>query len=223
MIKKTLTMKKTNNKYNFQDTCPSTQNYENYINNTGDQLFINAFNKHLANCELCNEAMQGYKNAGIKGLSELLNNQSEKFSPNKKGIAKYTIGILKYAASIIILLGITAIYLNQQNSSLINSEALSFDYNLLINSKTLKNKTLVQKTNEQFIYINSCNKIAYNDQFLTTMELQKNLKFQKNIKSIRIEVATSSIDCAQEIINSIKNDYSVPVITISSSNKLFYN
>ena len=216
-------MNKSDKKYSFQETCPTAKDYENYLNNSGDKLFIDSFNNHLDNCELCNESIQGYKNSDIKRISQLSDNQTNKFQPNKKGFAKYTISLIKYAASVIILLGISAIYLNHQKSSIVNTEALSFNYSLLLNSKSTKNKTLVQKTNEQYIYINNCNSIAYNDQYLSAKELQENLKLQKNIKSIRIEVATNSIDCAQEIINSIKNDYSVPVITISSSNKLFYN
>lgn len=202
--------------YNFHKTCPSIQDYETYLNKSGDTIFLEAFKQHLENCELCREAINGYETAEIKNIKTLMQEVSNSFITKQIKPKWFNKRIIRYAASILILVGVSSLLLIQQNK-ILNSQSGNIDYGLLIENTALSNKTLVKKSQEQYIYISSCDKIAYNDQFLSAIELSEKIKTQENIISFRVEVATQDFDCASKIISSIKNQYSVPVLTISNS------
>ena len=203
--------------YTFAENCPSVNDYETYLKGTGTFEFNEAFNLHLTTCELCNNSIQGYQAAGITTPSNLLHSNTNAFSLKTKNSTKFQVRILSYAASILILIGLSAVYISQQNNRLTYQEANNFDYSLVVENQPDKNKKLIKKTNSHFIYINNCNKIAFDDQFLSADELAEKLKNQKNISLITIEVASDNYECTNNIINTIKRQNNAPTITISSS------
>jgi len=208
---------KTN--YNFLDKCPTANDYETHLNSTGSSDFNEAFKLHLKSCELCNQSVQGYKNAGLTSISESLQSTSKTFKKNTNTPTRVLFKTVGYAASIIILIGISAAYFSHNNKHKSNQRENNFDYTMLIENNSTKSKTLAKKTNDHFIYIGTCDKIAYNDQFLSSRELIENLKNQKNINLITVEVAAGDYNCASVIINSIKLENLAPIITISRGTK----
>ncbi len=210
-------MKKTN--YNFNKKCPTINQFETFLQNKGNTDFNSAFNNHLNHCELCNEAIQGFQSANINKISELLNSASQNIKIKAGKQKSIFIKTLAYAASIIILIGASIIYNTIKNNKTGNQQILAFDYSLLINLNPTNNKTLTQKTTEQFIYIDNCNKIAFNDQFLPPSKIYEALKNNKHITLIRVEVATDNYKCANRIINTIKNNQTIPVLTITKGTK----
>lgn len=202
--------------YNFNSKCPTVHDFETYLQNSGDANFSLAFKSHIEECEICNEAILGYQNEDIRNISNLLQKPLKQIYL-KAGKSSLTIfKTISYAASIIIFLGVSSLLYFNQNQQVINYQALGFDYSMLYETQPLKNKTLSQKSTEQFIYISNCNKIAYNDQYLSPDMLNEALKEQKNTTLIRIEVGNDNYDCTNKIINSIKNNQSVPVLTIKN-------
>ena len=211
-------MKKTD--YEFHIKCPSVDQFESFLQNRGDSDFRRAFKDHLNSCELCNEAIQGFQSTNINKIGKLLHPASKSIKTIIGKQKNIFIRTLAYAASIILLIGASIAYYTIQNSRTINNPSIAFDYSLLIKHNTTNTKTLTQKTGEQFIYINNCNKIAFNDQFLPPEKICEVLKSKKHITLIRIEVATEDYKCANRIINSIKNNQTTPVITIKGIKKL---
>ncbi|MDA3891163.1 MAG: hypothetical protein PF517_05810 [Salinivirgaceae bacterium] len=208
------------NNYNFQHKCPSVQHYQLYLNNEGDADFKEQFTEHLSECHLCAEAIDGYKVVKIGNIEHVLRSSSRKFKLKIGTPQLFKIKYFQYAASIVILLGITVLFFGK-NRSLVDSNQVGLsDYSFIIETPVVGVKTLTAKTSEQFIYINSCNRIAYNDQFISTQELKNSIKKLKNVSLLRIEVAMEDNACATEIINEIKRECSVPVLTISNSKSI---
>ncbi len=201
--------------YHFDYKCPSSADYEIYLNNTGTPEFLLAFNLHLKKCKLCTEAVEGYKSMQITDIRSATQQVSQKLLPKTRSIVNAQ--VLAYAASVAILLGIASFILFGKSKENLAQHDTAFDYSMLENNGPNINKTLAPKSSEQFIYIGSCDKIAYNDQFLSPSELEKKLKAQKNVSSITIEVGTNNYECANQIINNIKKDQSAPVITFSKT------
>lgn len=206
--------------YNFQKKCPTLFDFETYLKNTGSPDFNEEFKLHLIECEFCMESVTGYQTAGITSITELLKPSSKAIMSNVQKSSNYKIKIFSYAASLVLLIGLSVFYITQQNNALNNNEANYYDYDLIIEKQPTKNKKLVKKTNDQFIYINSCDKIAFNDQFLSANDLNEKLKEIQHINLIRIEVSTDDYECATKIINTIKRENIAPIITISSSGKI---
>lgn len=203
--------------YTFAEKCPTVNDYESYLKGIGTVEFNEAFNMHLTTCELCNTSIQGYQTSGIKTPSDLLHSNSNVFRLKTKNSTHFQLKILSYAASLTLLIGLSAIYISQQNKRPTFQEANNYDYSLFVENQPDKNKKLTKKTTSHFIYINNCNKIAFDDQFLSADELAVKLKNQKNISLITIEVASNNYECSASIINAIKSQNNAPTITISSS------
>lgn len=206
--------------YTFAEKCPTVNDYETYLKGTGTVQFNEAFKLHLTTCELCNTSIQGYQTSGIKTPSDLLHSNSNVFRLKTKNSTHFQLKILSYAASLALLIGLSAIYISQQNKRLTFQEAANYDYSLFIENQPDKNKKLTKKTTSHFIYINNCNKIAFDDQFLSADELAVKLKNQKNISLITIEVASNNYECSTRLINAIKSHNNAPTITISSSREI---
>jgi hypothetical protein len=89
------------------------------------------------------------------------------------------------------------------------------NYTAFSQKTSVSNKKLLEKSNDIFIYINSCNRIAYNDRFLSQKKLEQLIKSKKDISLIRVEVSSNNYACANKIIDNIKNSITdIPVITI---------
>jgi len=200
------------NTYNFNIKCPSLSDMYKYINNTGNEDFTKAFKQHLNSCELCREAVEGLQNTNINVVSEKTAQTQKQLFGIHHSSKKYR--FLAYAASIIILLGISVKYFHNSNSV----DAIQYsniDYTAFSQKASISNKKLIEKSNDIFIYINSCNKIAYNDRFLSQDKLEQLIKSKKNASLIRIEVSSDNYMCANKIIDKIKNSITdIPVITI---------
>lgn len=201
-------------RYNFEDRCPSAHDFEQYLQNSENVKFTLAFKKHIEQCELCNEAIQGFQMSNISNINNLLKSASNQFNKKIVKNGRFIFKILSYAASIILLIGISSVFYNIQNQKIIDYQALNFDYSMISENSTQRHKTLAKKSTEQFIYIGNCSKISYNDQYLSPDMLNKALNAQKGITLIRVEVGNDNFDCTNEIINSIKRNQSVPVLTI---------
>ena len=204
-----------NNRYNFIIECPTVDDYEDYLQGKRDGTFNKAFNNHLENCEICTTAVQGFKLNNTTTINNLLLHPSKQFS-RKIGKSKIQLfKTLRYAASIIILLGISSVLYIINNKNIANYQAMSIDYSMFYETvQPNNNKTLVRKSTEQFIYINNCSQIAYNDQYLDSEKLVEVLKKQETTTLITVEVGVSDHNCANTIINAIKNNQSAPVISI---------
>ena len=200
---------------NFLDKCPSVADYETYLQGCGCERFNIAFDNHIANCNLCEEAIEGYKAIGADRISRLLKSPTKQLGFNKRGEDFSLYKTLSYAASIVILLGISTILYTLQYSKDIGSPESYFDYSMVSTSAiALKTKTLINKSTEQFVFIDNCNNVAYNDQYLSPERLNEVLKSQKGITLIRVEVGDGNKECAGRIIESIKKHQSAPVLTI---------
>ena len=202
------------NKIDFGNRCPSANDFEMYLQNRSGSTFMKSFDLHIDECELCSEALVGFKEAEVKDVSGLLQKSTAKFYSSRDNNITKLYRTIGYAATIVVLLGISTVMYIVSNQKTDYYQTLGFDYSVLYEQQPLKNKTLSQKSNEQFVYISSCNKIAYNDQYMTIEMLNEALDTQKNATLIRVEVANDNYECANEIINLIKNRHSIPVLTI---------
>ncbi len=200
------------NTYNFNIKCPSLSDMYKYINNAGSEDFTKAFKQHLNSCELCRDAVEGLRNTTIDIVSKKTTKTRKHLFSEHRLFDKTQ--LLAYAASIIILLGISVKYFHNSNSV----DAIQYsniDYTAFSQKTSISNKKLIEKSNDIFIYINSCNKIAYNDRFLSQDKLEQLIKSKKNASLIRIEVSSDNYMCANKIIDKIKNSITdIPVITI---------
>jgi len=207
-------MNKIKNIYNFQKNCPSVSHYEAYLNKTGESEFMEAFEKHLTNCQICQLAIEGFKSNNIYNLNECLKKPNDIFISKIRNTKRIRLYKLAYAASAIIIIGISIFTLSQKSNNIINTENSFTEYSIIDTEPLYNQKILSKKSTDQYIYINNCNQIAYNDQFLTADELKNALKSKKDISSIRIEVGTTDFNCASIIINNVKQIQSVPILTI---------
>lgn len=197
---------------NFNTKCPDFEQYKSYLNNTGSPEFANAFNKHINECALCSEAIEGLKSTSINETTQSLNKVKMQFF-NKKQKHYLNYRLLTYAATILIIAGLFSIGIYSKNKIPAYEQSAMFDYSLLQQENTQGLKTIKNKSSEQFIYISNCKTISYNDQIINREQLT-NLPQLSNASIIRIEVSGNNYECATKIINKLKNTYNTPVLTI---------
>lgn len=210
MILKTFIM---NNNYNFNNICPSFSQYKLYFEGRGSTEFNIAFEKHINDCVLCAEAIEGYKNADFVKIEQKLNIAQKEFN-NKTNKHYSNQRLLAYAATILIIVGAFSIAIWSNKTVPNYDQAMLFDYSLLIQENNNSGqKTLSKKSTEQYLYINSCNTIAYNDQIINIHEINS-IKSLSDANLIRVEVANGYGKCALDLIKNIKKSYNIPIITI---------
>jgi hypothetical protein len=198
--------------YNFNTKCPSLDDMYKYIDKRGSNEFVAAFEQHLSNCELCKDAVEGLQNTNINVVNQKISATQKQLFNSQHSFKKYR--FWAYAASIIILMGLSLNYLYTGNTtSYIQYQDIN--YTAFSQKTSVSNKKLLEKSNDIFIYINSCNRIAYNDRFLSQKKLEQLIKSKKDISLIRVEVSSNNYACANKIIDNIKNSITdIPVITI---------
>lgn len=198
-------MKKIN-KYTHR--CPSSSNFELYLAGNGNGLFISEFESHIKECQLCNEAIEGYK------LMQLTSTPLIKDSyPSAKPHTKFNIKWIGYAASIVIVFGLMFFGNNQianrslnENMAFVNTES---DY------EPQHNKRLNHKSSGEYWYISSEQKIAINDQLISEKQVETATNVSTN--RVYVQVESSNNDFNQQVIQTIKSKTSAPVLSYSKT------
>lgn len=206
------------NKYNFDNICPDFNDYKQYLEETGSEEFTKLFNEHIQKCSLCKDAIEGYKTANLYHVETKLIEAKNLFS--KKTHKHYSnFRLLAYAATILIIIGVFSIAITTNNTAPNYEQASLFDHSLLIQENSEGHKTLSKKSNEQYMYISSCNTIAYNDQIIDIDKIDK-IKGLSDASLLRVEVAVENNECAFDLIENIKKSYNIPVLTIKERKQL---
>jgi len=188
----------------FTQRCPNSSEYEAYLNGSASNELIIAFEQHLSECELCSAAVEGYKSTAL----------TQPISSTKTiNFKKW----LSYAAAIVVLISSGLLLLDQKKMVQENSMAM----NLSFDQTTHASKRLNHKSDAEFWYLGK-NTIELNDQFISLPEIKETRNVNPNSKQIMIEVENNT-SAPNEIIESIKNNNTLPVFTFSKTNGLKKN
>lgn len=175
--------------------CPSKENFIEYLEGKSSQDFIISFERHLENCELCKEALQGYKIAFLLDK----NLDTPKFLKHKKKILN-TNYFIKWAAVFTLLLGLIFVLNN---------------YKKISKQHAKSTKTLLHKTNVNYWYIGKNKKIALNDTFIKSDDFKKALDYNNNKKQIVFQVESTDLKQVESILQKMKSKNDIPIYTFS--------
>lgn len=191
--------------------CPDNKDFQNYLDGNLAELKIIAFDNHLKECELCREAISGYKIAYLTSIPQQTIYQTEK--PNRHLLRR----LLPYAAAVIILATLLISQLTEKWS--IKKDQIADNTVILANNQ----KTLMHKSNTDYWYVGNKNNIAFNDQIVSPAALSEVSKSDNNVEQVFIQVEESNSKTADEIVLTIKSNQSVPVFTYSKHTELKKN
>lgn len=184
--------------YKNQKKCLSKENFIKYLEGKSSEEFIIFFEKHLKNCELCKEALQGYKIAFLLNENldtpQFLNSEKRVLSPKH---------FVKWAAVFALLLGLTFVFNNyKQTKKTTKQQAKS-------------SKILLHKTNANYWYIGENKKIALNDTFVKNDDLKKALDSNNEKKQIIFQVESTDLEQVELILKKMKLKSNTPIYTFS--------
>jgi len=200
-------------KYIEENTnCPSAKEYKLYLNGKGSDSFIAWFETHLKNCELCNEAIEGYK------LNHLLTNKFD-LAKSVKPINNSSLKrVIPYAAAVAVLFAI--ILASPVKEHLFKNNYLAEDIFAVQNNY---NKKLMHKSTAEYWYISESDNISLNDQFISKDDIEATRVLDSNNEVVFVQVESNSIETTQAVISKIKENHSVPVYTYSKHKGLKKN
>ncbi|MBI9068833.1 MAG: zf-HC2 domain-containing protein [Salinivirgaceae bacterium] len=198
------------------NTCPSVFTYEKYLKNelaTSEKL---DFEKHLKSCELCQQAIEGYKAEKLFDISRHFQDQPKFVSKQTKVISHSA--FFRYAATVLILIGfgVATKYIIEGRNA-INSLNQYVSVNEYSQFKTMESKgakKLTRKTTDQYLYLGNDNKTLFNDQIIKIEELNEAKSLKINTNRIIIQVENNDPQNSQQIVNKIKEQHNIPVFTI---------
>lgn len=185
--------------YKNQKKCPSKENFIKYLEGKSSQEDIVLFEKHLKNCELCKESLQGYKMAFL--LDENLNTPKCINSQKRILNPKY---FMKWAAVFALLLGLIFVF-NNKNKQVQKTTK----------QETKSTKILLHKTNVNYWYIGEDKKLALNDTFIKSDDFRKALDNNNNKKQIVFQVESTDLEQVELILKKMKLKNNTPIYTFS--------
>lgn len=195
-----------------QTKCPSANEYTMYLNGKGSEDFILWFDEHLKNCELCNEAVEGYK------LNNLLNANIQPpisiESVHDFKIKKF----IPYAAAAVILVAV--FFSNPIKNNWFGNNYLAED---AFTNKANYNKKLLHKTSAEYWYISESNNVSLNDQLVSKDDIEASILLKTKSEAVFVQVESTNTKTSEVVISKIKENHSVPVYTYSKQKGLKRN
>lgn len=195
-----------------QTKCPSANEYTMYLNGKGSEDFILWFDEHLKNCELCNEAVEGYK------LNYLLNNEFELPKKVKMRNNFNVKKLLPYAASVAVLIAV--FFSSTIKDQLFERNYLAED---AFTNKANYNKKLLHKTSAEYWYISESNNVSLNDQLVSKDDIEASILLKTKSEAVFVQVESTNTKTSEIVISKIKENHSVPVYTYSKQKGLKRN
>lgn len=201
----------------YSNSCPNLSDFEKYLNHRGTQEFIHNFEQHIDSCALCNEAVEGYKQAGIKNPGNYKNPKALNFTEAKNSLVWWK--QLGYAATLLLVIGLFTYNLwmpQPTSSSAIEAPVYAFTNQNGFNQSTTAKK-LTKKYAEQYWFIGQDDKLALNDYLLNANEVEQAMNSNPQNEAILIQVENKNTDFTHRIIERLKKDHQVPVYPYSNS------
>ncbi len=172
--------------------CPTAKEYDLVLSGKAafDQRL--SFYNHLAECSLCSDAFEGYKNMQVQtnAIANVFEKKSKGFG--LKGFA--------YAATIAILIGgyfFLRLFDSKNVELLVNDTAeLIYEYENIEGLKTLRRNI------DLYFSINNNGQISLNDQVIQESDIDE-INFENGGK-VFINVATQDHELPQRIIDKLK-------------------
>lgn len=196
---------------NTYTKCPSANQFEKYLHNQMQKSELVAFVNHLEQCEICKQAIDGYLGAGISN-PKLYLQKSDKTFLQKKSTSVKT--FFQIAATAIIMLGLgfsIKLILNQWKN---NHQMAMSNCEPVTSAQYRGSKKLLNKSKNQYLYLGEKHAFFINDQMVSKSQLNKPQTFNSSTAKIIIQVENSNYRQSAQIINQIKSQHQVPVLTI---------
>lgn len=197
--------------------CPTPVEFETYLKKTGSKEFMDAFENHLHQCEFCTEAIDGYRQnnlLNVKMHSVHLKQTYDKRSSTSGFILKKW----AYAASIATLATISILYLQHQTKNITRAENnADTESNVISNSfPSTGTKRLMNISGEQYWYLGQNQKVAINDAFIPSAELEKAMQTSPAGHTIIVEIQNQDYQFSHQIVDRLKQNQKAPVFTVST-------
>lgn len=198
----------------INNNCPSNHEFEKYLNGDSSEEQIIRFDSHLSECSLCQEAVEGYKQAFVMGQ---LNKPRKQKLEKPVLFSVFVKRFIPYAAAIVVLFAIVfsnSFELFDKSNSIVES-----DFENLLNT----NKTLLHKTDASYWCIQSDNQLAINDQFVSSRQLKSATIQDQTVSQIYIQVDVENSELVEGLVSDIKAIKQVPVFIYSKHKGLKKN
>ncbi len=200
-----------NNHYN---TCPTAKQFTLYLTGKGKKKFNNSFEKHLATCQLCQQAIAGYKL--VSATPAYINYiKKPKFITTKTKNIKLAWSV---AASLTLLIATavyTTLYFTYKTSY--NLVAINDCENMFTNQtiKTLGTKNIKNYSHSQYWTVDQNNQLIVNDSYISPTQINKAINNTIPVQQVIVEISTNNVTFANQLIKQIKSEKKVPVYTFS--------
>ena len=193
----------------FKDRCPSVDEFELFLKQKGNNQFNTLFSQHLKTCEFCNEAIEGYKHAGIYSIKPELKKVSVRFNPAIKRTDQ--LRWMGFAASVILVIGLLFMfqkYLYHNPVYLSDQENGSFIENMSHENDGIKK--LNHKSSNEYWYIGTRN-LEVNDQVISPAEIEHAIDKSNPMSKAVIEVGNTDDIWVKQLIQKIQDGKETPV------------
>jgi hypothetical protein len=199
--------------------CPSANDFDRYLNNSGPAEFTKAFDDHLSHCALCSESIEGYKLSGTSPANFKLHNRANKiFNENKRLNSWITWGSI--AAGLIIIVGLSTLIWPYQTKFVSSSNSID-DPGFIPDNTFGGGSTgrLMNKLNEDYWYV--CDQdIFINDQEIGASEINAVIENLNPSKPLIIEVGCSCDERIDQLVQKIKNGRNINVYIYSKNSRI---